>query len=222
MRKTFFEKCINLHLCRVALVLLLLVPAISSLQAIPSQSKTISGVVTSATDNEPLIGVSVQVKETSTGGITDMDGKYSVTAQTGQTLVFSYIGYKSQEFKVGDSSVINVSLKEDTEMLDEVVVVGYGVQKKKLVTGATVQVKGENIAKLNTTHNSTPDQCRATNGREDYCPDRTYRIHGSVRKPECRYHHQPPVSSIGDPAKDNLQQYAQTCPNTSRRFLSNY
>ena len=62
-----------------------------------------------------------------------MDGKYSVTAQTGQTLVFSYIGYKSQEFKVGDSSVINVSLKEDTEMLDEVVVVGYGVQKKKLV-----------------------------------------------------------------------------------------
>ena len=148
MRKTFFEKCINLHLCRVALVLLLLVPAISSLQAIPSQSKTISGVVTSATDNEPLIGVSVQVKETSTGGITDMDGKYSVTAQTGQTLVFSYIGYKSQEFKVGDSSVINVSLKEDTEMLDEVVVVGYGVQKKKLVTGATVQVKGENIAKL--------------------------------------------------------------------------
>ena len=77
MRKTFFEKCINLHLCRVALVLLLLVPAISSLQAIPSQSKTISGVVTSATDNEPLIGVSVQVKETSTGGITDMDGKYS-------------------------------------------------------------------------------------------------------------------------------------------------
>mgnify|MGYP000163988139 CR=1 FL=1 len=150
MRKTFFEKCINLHLCRVALVLLLLVPAISSLQAIPSQSKTISGVVTSATDNEPLIGVSVQVKETSTGGITDMDGKYSVTAQTGQTLVFSYIGYKSQEFKVGDSSVINVSLKEDTEMLDEVVVVGYGVQKKKLVTGATVQVKGENIAKLNT------------------------------------------------------------------------
>lgn len=152
MRKTFFEKCINLHLCRVALVLLFLVPAISSLQANPSQSKTISGVVTSATDNEPLIGVSVQVKEASTGAITDMDGKYSVTALPGQTLVFSYIGYKSQEFKVSDVSVINVVLREDTEMLDEVVVVGYGVQKKKLVTGATVQVKGENIAKLNTTN----------------------------------------------------------------------
>lgn len=150
MRKTFLEKCINLHLCRVALVLLLLVPAMSSLWANPSQNKTITGVVTSGTDNEPLIGVSVQVKETATGGITDIDGKFSVTAQQGQTLVFSYIGYVSQEIKVGAASVINVSLKEDSEMLDEVVVVGYGVQKKKLVTGATVQVKGESIAKLNT------------------------------------------------------------------------
>ena len=111
MRKTFLEKCINLHLCRVALVLLLLVPAISSLQANPSQNKTVTGVVTSGTDNEPLIGVSVQVKETATGGITDIDGKFSVTAQTGQTLVFSYIGYVTQEIKVGASSVINVVLK---------------------------------------------------------------------------------------------------------------
>ena len=152
MRKTFLEKCINLRLCRVALVLLFLVPAISSLQANPSQNKTISGVVPSATDSEPLIGVSVQVRETATGGITDIDGRYSVSAQQGQTLVFSYIGYQSQEIKVGTSSVINVVLKEDTEMLDEVVVVGYGVQKKKLVTGATVQVKGDEIAKMNTTN----------------------------------------------------------------------
>ena len=152
MRKTFLEKCINLRLCRVALVLLFLVPAISSLQANPSQNKTISGVVTSATDSEPLIGVSVQVRETATGGITDIDGRYSVSAQQGQTLVFSYIGYQSQEIKVGTSSVINVVLKEDTEMLDEVVVVGYGVQKKELVTGATVQVKGDEIAKMNTTN----------------------------------------------------------------------
>lgn len=152
------EKCINLHLCRIAWVLLLLVPAICSVQANPSQSKNISGIVTSATDNEPLIGVSVQVKETATGGITDLDGKYSVTAQAGQTLVFSYIGYKSQEIKVGASSTINVSLQEDNEVLDEVVVVGYGVQKKKLVTGATVQVKGDEIAKMNTTTRCKP--CR--------------------------------------------------------------
>lgn len=63
---------------------------ISNLQANPSQNKTISGVVTSATDSEPLIGVSVQVRETATGGITDIDGRYSVSAQQGQTLVFSY------------------------------------------------------------------------------------------------------------------------------------
>lgn len=150
MRKAFLEKCINSYLCRIALVLLLWVPAISSLQANPSQNRTITGVVTSGTDGEPLIGVSVQVKETGSGGITDIDGNFSVTAEEGQTLVFSYIGFVSQEIKVGASAVINVVLKEDSEMLDEVVVVGYGVQKKKLVTGATVQVKGESIAKLNT------------------------------------------------------------------------
>ncbi len=152
MRKTFFDKRTDFHLCRIVLVVLLLLPAISSLWANPSQSKAISGVVTSAADGEPLIGVSVRVKETATGGITDIDGRYSVSAQQGQTLVFSYIGCQSQEIKVGTSSIINIVLKEDTEILDEVVVVGYGVQKKKLVTGATVQMKGDEIAKMNTTN----------------------------------------------------------------------
>ena len=122
----------------------------SSLWANPSQSKTVTGTVTSATDGFPLIGVTVQVKETATGGITDIDGHYSVQAEKGNTLVFSYIGFKSQEIVVGDATVIDVVLEEDNEVLDEVVVVGYGVQKKKLVTGATVQVKGEELAKLNT------------------------------------------------------------------------
>ena len=122
----------------------------SSLWANPSQSKTVTGTVTSATDGFPLIGVTVQVKETATGGITDIDGHYSVQAEKGNTLVFSYIGFKSQEIVVGDAAVIDVVLEEDNEVLDEVVVVGYGVQKKKLVTGATVQVKGEELAKLNT------------------------------------------------------------------------
>jgi TonB-linked SusC/RagA family outer membrane protein len=124
----------------------------TSLRANPSQSKTVSGIVTSVTDNEPLIGVSVLVKGTTNGTVTDLDGRYSLSASQGQTLVFSYIGYVSQEIKVGANGTLNVALKEDTETLDEVVVVGYGVQKKKLVTGATVQVKGENIAKLNTTN----------------------------------------------------------------------
>ena len=138
-------------------VVLSFVLALACMQAVPvqaasQQSKTITGVVTSGTDGSPLIGVSVQVQETSTGGITDLDGRYSVQASEGQTLIFSYIGFKSQTIKVGASSTIDVVLVEDNELLDEVVVVGYGVQKKKLVTGATVQVKGDQIAELNTTN----------------------------------------------------------------------
>ncbi len=151
MRKTFFDKCAHTHLCSIALILLLLLPAIGSLRASTTQSNTVTGVVLSATDNEPLIGVSVLVKGTTNGAITDLDGKFAINnVQSGQTLVFSYIGYLAQEVKY-TGQTINVLLKEDTKVLDEVVVVGYGVQKKKLVTGATVQVKGESIAKLNTT-----------------------------------------------------------------------
>ena len=88
MRKTFFDKRTDFHLCRIVLVVLLLLPAISSLRANPSQSKAISGVVTSAADGEPLIGVSVRVKETATGGITDIDGRYLVTAEQGRHWYF--------------------------------------------------------------------------------------------------------------------------------------
>ena len=141
-----------MHLCRLALVMLMLLPAVSSLQANPAQDKTISGVVRSATDNEPLIGVSVLVKGTTNGTITDFDGKYSLSVKTGDVLVFSYIGYVTQGITITNQTTLNVTLKEDTETLEEVVVVGYGTMKKKLVTGATVQVKGDNIAKLNTTN----------------------------------------------------------------------
>ena len=136
----------------VALALILLAGAVNGLWANPLQDKAVTGTVTSATDGMPLIGVSVQIKGTTNGSITDIDGNYSVKATPGQTLVFSYIGYVSQEVKVGNDAVIDVALREDNEMLDEVVVIGYGVQKKKLVTGATAQVKGEEIAKLNTTN----------------------------------------------------------------------
>jgi TonB-linked SusC/RagA family outer membrane protein len=116
-----------------------------------AQNRTLSGTVTSAIDGEALIGVSVLVKGTTNGVATDLNGNYSLNATDGETLVFSYIGYKSLEVLIGNQTTINVSLEENSEILDEVVVVGYGVQKKKLVTGATVQVRGENIAKLNTT-----------------------------------------------------------------------
>ena len=110
------------------------------------------GVVVSAVDNEPLIGATVQVEGAQSGSVTDFDGNFTIEAKEGQTLVVSYIGYVTKKVKVGGASQYNIALDEDKASLEEVVVIGYGVQKKKLVTGATVQVKGENIAKLNTTN----------------------------------------------------------------------
>ena len=149
MSKHLFVKCTNVHLCSLAMVMLLLFLPSMAIKA-ASQSLTVSGVVTSATDKMPLIGVSVLVKGTTNGTITDFDGNYSLGVEKGQTLVFSYIGFVTQEIVVADQKTLNVEMKEDTETLEEVVVVGYGVQKKKLVTGATVQVKGESLAKMNT------------------------------------------------------------------------
>jgi TonB-linked SusC/RagA family outer membrane protein len=115
-----------------------------------AQSLNVTGTVTSASDNEPLIGASVYVKGSSSGSITDIDGAYSIQAKQGATLVFSYVGYVTKEVKV-DGEKLDVVLTETAGNLEELVVVGYGVQKKKLVTGATAQVKGDDMAKLNTT-----------------------------------------------------------------------
>lgn len=149
MSKHFSLRCTFVHLFSFAVIILLCLP-IMSVKAVPSQTSTVSGVVISGTDELPLVGVSVLVKETANGTITDIDGNFKLNVVSGQTLVFSYIGYVTQEIVVTDQKSLNVILKEDTEILDEVVVVGYGVQKKKPVTGATVQVKGESLAKMNT------------------------------------------------------------------------
>lgn len=149
MSKHFSLRCTFVHLFSFAVIILLCLP-IMSVKAVPSQTSTVSGVVISGTDELPLVGVSVLVKETANGTITDIDGNFKLNVVSGQTLVFSYIGYVTQEIVVTDQKSLNVILKEDTEIFDEVVVVGYGVQKKKLVTGATVQVKGESLAKMNT------------------------------------------------------------------------
>lgn len=114
------------------------------------QQKTVTGTVVDA--DGPVIGATVMEKGTSNGAVTDIDGNFTLNVKPGATLVITYIGYKTQEVAVGSQNNINVSLRLDDQSLDEVVVVGYGVQKKKLVTGATAQVKGENIAKLNTTN----------------------------------------------------------------------
>lgn len=150
MRKHFFDKCASAHLCSIVLAILLILPAIN-LRANPSQSKSLSGLVTSAADNEPLVGVSIKVRGTTNGTITDFDGRYTLNVSGDATLVFSYIGYVTKEVRYTGQSTLNVTLSEDAQSLDEVVVVGYGVQKKKLNTGATVQVKGDQLAKMNTT-----------------------------------------------------------------------
>lgn len=111
----------------------------------------VSGTVLSETNGEPLIGVSILVKGTTQGTVTDFNGAFTLQVKTGETLKFSYVGYFTQEVKV-TGSTLNVRLKESENSLEELIVVGYGVQKKKLVTGATVSVKGEDLQKLNTTN----------------------------------------------------------------------
>ena len=126
-------------------------------QEIQQATKKITGTVVDASG--PVIGASVVEKGKSGNGvITDFDGNFSLSVSPGATIVISYIGYETQEIKVGNQSNFSITLKEDNAQLDEVVVVGYGTQKKKLVTGATVQVKGEDIAKLNTTNALTAMQ----------------------------------------------------------------
>ncbi|MDE5953125.1 MAG: TonB-dependent receptor plug domain-containing protein, partial [Duncaniella sp.] len=147
MGKNLMERCTRLRLFRTALFAFLLLAGMATVSAAPL---TVSGTVTQASDGEPLIGVSVLIKGTSQGTMTDIDGNYTLKADEGATLVFSYVGYTTREIKV-TSDRLDVALIENAEVLDEVVVVGYGVQKKKLVTGATAQIKGEEIAKLNTT-----------------------------------------------------------------------
>ena len=101
---------------------------------------------------EPVIGASVRVQGTDTGVVTDFNGEFSVPAASNATLVISYVGYVTETVAVQGQDNIFVTLREDATNLNDVVVIGYGTMKKKLVTGATVQVKGEDIAKLNTTN----------------------------------------------------------------------
>ena len=100
-------------------------------------------------DGEPLIGVNVVVKGTTIGSMTDMDGNYILeNVPSNATVEFSYIGYLQQSINVGNKSNLNVTLAEDTQKLDEVVVVGYGSFKKRDLTGAVSQVKGDEISNL--------------------------------------------------------------------------
>lgn len=112
-----------------------------------AQEKTVSGVVTDE-EGMPLPGVNVSIPNTSRGVQTDFDGEYSISASPGEVLVFSFLGLTTVERTVGAASEINVVLESDSEALDEVVVVGYGTQSRRSLTGSISQVKGEEIAGL--------------------------------------------------------------------------
>lgn len=110
----------------------------------------IRGTVFSADDKEPLTGVSVHVEGTLVGAVTDIDGNFVLKTALPARLKFSYVGFQAATIELQENKPVKLYMKPDTRSLDEVMVVGYGVQKKKLVTGATVQVKGDDIARLNT------------------------------------------------------------------------
>lgn len=150
MSKLFLAKCTFVHMKSLLAMLICLFSALAA-NASPQQAQSISGRVISLSDNEPLIGVSVIIKGTSIGVITDIDGNYTINVESGQTLVFSYIGFMTEEVKIGSQRTVDVFLHEDAETLDEVVVIGYGVQKKKLLTGATIQVSNDDLMKMNAT-----------------------------------------------------------------------
>jgi TonB-linked SusC/RagA family outer membrane protein len=110
--------------------------------------RTVVGSVTDQ-NGEALIGATVLVKGTTTGTVTDIDGKYSVIVPAGaNTIVFSYTGYETKEMELGASNVLNVAMDESSIGLEEIVVVGYGTQQKRAITGTVSSIKGEQIASL--------------------------------------------------------------------------
>ena len=136
MKKTFWSTLLLLLMCTVA----------------QAQSLTIKGNVVSKTDGEPIIGVTVVETANSTNGtITDFDGNFTLTVSKGAELTFSYVGFKTQQLKA--EATMKVVMAEDSEMLNEVVVVGYSTQKKADLTGAVAVVSTSicltvNLAKI--------------------------------------------------------------------------
>ena len=115
-------------------------PAINTVAAV-QQTKKVTGRVSDS--QGPLIGATVMVKGTKTGSVTDLDGNYSINASEGSVLVVSYVGYVTQEIKVGSNPSINFIMKDQGKNLNEVVVIGYGTQRKEAVTGSVVSMKGD-------------------------------------------------------------------------------
>ena len=146
-QNTFIMKLFNSIRCLFLAVLLTV-----SATNVFAQDITVKGNVTDQ-QGEPVVGVSVMLGSNQTvGTLTDLDGNYTISVPSNSSLVFSCIGYATQTVAVGGRSKIDVVLSEDTEFLEETVVIGYGTQKKKLLTGATINITGDEIQKQNTTN----------------------------------------------------------------------
>ncbi len=149
-----------------------------------SQNVTLRGTVKDA-NNLPLIGVNVVEKGTTNGTVTDINGNYTLSAPSGATIVFSYIGYNSQEIVWDGQSILNVVLEEDQQLLEEVVVVGYGTQKKATITGAISSTSGQELMKAPTVNFSNsfagklPGLTVVTRNGEPGSDNSTFRIRGS-------------------------------------------
>ena len=116
---------------------------------ITQQTSKIKGKILDAKNGEPIIGANVLVKGTTNGTITNLDGEYELNAPIGSTLVISYIGYKSMETKATEGAQV-INLVEDSETLDEVIVVGYTTQRKESLTGAMSTVKSDKLKNITT------------------------------------------------------------------------
>jgi len=115
---------------------------------VSGQQKAVTGTVTGADDNQPIVGVTVLVKGTTVGVVTDLNGKYQINAPAGSTLEFRYVGMKTKEVVVGTSIVYNVTLETESIGLDEIVVVGYGTQIKSKVSSSITKVDGASLQNM--------------------------------------------------------------------------
>lgn len=155
--------------------------------ALPQQSKTISGTVTDAS-GETIPGATITIKGTTTGCITDMDGKFSLEVPGNSILVISYIGYIPQEIQTGNKTVLAITMKENTQALEEVVVVGYGTQKKVNLTGSIAAIKTSDLENIPTSNLSNTLAGRApgvtiTNNSGFAGASSAIRVRGSFGEP---------------------------------------
>ena len=134
---------------RLLVVMLMLLPIAAS-----GQQTSISGTVSDELGN-PVIGASVVIKGTTQGVVTDLEGKFQLEATPSQTLEVSFIGYKTVSMPIGNQTVFQITLKEDTETLDEVVVVGYATQKKVNLTGSVASVSAKDIQDIPVANTTT-------------------------------------------------------------------